>query len=200
MLLDKKNAGLVIKGMALLVALAFILSMVEYVAPYLGGGAGTQGAQQGVSDQRNAERAKELEARLKADPKDFGAAKELGDLYWDSGAGYVQSKDVTSAANYFMLAAQSYEKALKLQPANDNVRTDRATALYYSGDAEQAKKELRLVLKKTPSHANALFNLGLISKDTGDSEGAKWAWERYLKVEPNGDRAAQVKQDLPQLK
>ncbi len=203
MLLDKKNAGLVIKGLALIVALAFILSMIQYVAPFLTGSstpAGVNQQQGGVSTQQTDARAKDLEARLAANPKDFGVAKELGDLYWDTGASSLQAKDTSTAARYFSLSAVAYKKALKLAPGDTNVRTDRATALYYSGSAQEAKQELQAVLKANANHANALFNLGLIARETGDTKAARQAWERYLKVEPAGDRAAQVRQDLGQLK
>lgn len=191
---------MVVKGVALVVALAFIVSMIAYVVPFLSGNQTPTGTQPSGSDQQTQARAQQLKAQLARNPKDFPTARELGDLYWDAGASSLQSRDASKAADYFLQATGAYGTALKIDPKDTNVRTDMATAYYYSGNAARALKELAVVLKANPKHGNALFNLGLISKSTGNVAAAKAAWQKYLQVEPNGDRANQVRQDLAQLK
>lgn len=198
-MLDKKNAGVVIKVAAVLVAAAFVASYVPYLFQGSSGNVRTPG-QQGPSNQQTDARAEQLKAQLAKDPKDFSRARELGDLYWDAGGTNSKAQDATQSAKYFGLAAEAYTKALKVQPKDTNVRTDMATALFYSGDTSRARAELAKVLAVDANHPNALFNLGLIAKATGDTKTAKSAWEKYLKVAPNADNAAKVKQELSQLK
>jgi len=199
LLLDKKNAGVVVKVTAILVALAFVAMYALYLVQDP-----TQAPQNATTPaNQNAQvdaRAKELEAQLARNPKNVAIAAELGDLYWDAGGSNAQSGDATTAARYFALATKAYGAVLKQRPKDANVRTDMATAYFYSGDTARALKELNAVLKADPKHENALFNLGLVSRQTGDTAAAKAAWERYLKVAPKGETADQVRKELSQLK
>lgn len=199
--MDKKNAGIAVKGIALVVALAFILSMVAYVAPFFTSDQSqTPAPGGGVVDQRTEQRAEQLRLALAKNPKDVATATELGDLYYDAGAQYGQSGDASKAAGYFVLATQAYSKVLKLRPGDNNVRTDMATAFYYSGNAARAIKELRTVLAADPKHLNALFNVGLISQQIGDNATAKSAWSAYLKIDSTSQKAVKVKEELQKIK
>lgn len=197
--MDKKNAGVVVKVTAILVSLAFVAMYALYLVQDP-----TQVPQNSTTPvNQNAQvdaRAKELEAQLTRNPKNAAIAAELGDLYWDAGGSNAQSGDVTTAARYFGLATKAYGAVLKQRPRDVDVRTDMATAYFYSGDPARALKELNAVLKINPRHENALFNLGLVSKQMGDVAAAKSAWQRYLKVAPKGETADKVRQELSQLK
>lgn len=200
MLLDKKNAGVVVKIVALLVAGAFISMYALYLVQ---GPSTQQPTTPGTPTTQNPQvdaRAGELKAKLARDPKNIAIASELGDLYWDAGGTNAQSGDATTAAGYFQLATGAYGTVLKARPKDTNVRTDMATAFFYSGNPTRAIKELQTVLTIDPKHSNALFNLGLISKQIGDTKTAKSAWQRYLVVDPKGDNATKVQQELSQLK
>ena len=43
-------------------------------------------------------------------------------------------------------------------------------------------------------------NLGVVMRETGDLPGAVTAWERYLEIDPNGEHAADIRQELANLK
>ncbi len=205
MLLDKKNASVVVKIAAIAVAAAFVAA---YIPSLLQGwssaptGSGPQQQQQGapVDNKAADQRAATLRAQLAKDPKNFGIARELGDLYFDTGDNNLAARDQAKAASYYQLSAQAYEKALKLKPKDANVRTDMATVYFYSGNTKRAMKELDQVLAQQPNHANALFNLGVMAKSAKDTKTARTAWQRFLKIEPSGGRADKVRQDLAQLK
>lgn len=204
MLLDKKNAGLVIKIAAVLVAAAFIGSYIpdffQGGSPNPGSAPTQQGTQIQTANEQTDRRGAVLKQRLAKNPKDFETARELGDLYWDAGGTNGQAGDATKAATYFTQATEAYSQALKVKPKNADVRTDMATAFFYSGNMARARQELNRVLAQDPRHRNALFNLGLISKQTGDNKTARSAWQRFLKVEPSGENADKVRQELTQLK
>jgi cytochrome c-type biogenesis protein CcmH/NrfG len=121
--------------------------------------------------------------KLKANPKDAGALGQLGALY--------------SSAHQFQQAAEYYNKSLQLDPKNVAVRTQLASSLYYSGDVDNATKELQQVLKSDPKNANALFNLGMMKwKGQNDAAGAIATWQELLRTNPNLDRKPTVEQAI----
>ena len=59
--------------------------------------------------------------KLKADPANAGLLEKHREIYYD--------------AQQFPTAIDYYQRALKVQPSNTGVRTDMATAYWYTGDA-----------------------------------------------------------------
>jgi cytochrome c-type biogenesis protein CcmH/NrfG len=113
--------------------------------------------------------------KLKTTPNDAGLLAQLGSIY--------------NSMHQFKEAAQYYDKSLKLDPKNVPIRTELASSLYYSGDAEGALVQLDQALKYDPKDTNSLFNLGVIRwKGKKDAPGAIAAWQELLKVHPNLDR------------
>ena len=118
---------------------------------------------------------------LKRNPKDAKLLAQVAALY----AGTHQFKD---AVGY-------YEKALAIDPRNVTTRTELASSLYYSGDADGALRELQKALKYEPNDVNALFNLGMIRyKGKDDAAGAITAWQQLLNTHPDLDRKPLVEQ------
>ncbi len=94
-----------------------------------------------------------------------------------------------------------YTRALKIDPKNADVRTDMAVMYRNLKDFDRALKELKQAASDNPRHGNSRFNLGIILlHDKNDPKGAMAAWEEYLKVDPSGERANQVRQQLDQLR
>ena len=115
-----------------------------------------------------------LEA-LKKKPKDAKLLAQVAALY--------------ASTHQFKDAAAYYEKSLAVDPKNVTTRTDLASNLYYSGDADGALRELQQALKYKPDDVNALFNLGMIRyKGKDDAPGAIAAWQQLLKAHPDLDR------------
>jgi cytochrome c-type biogenesis protein CcmH/NrfG len=115
-----------------------------------------------------------LEA-LKKKPKDANLLAQVAALY--------------ASTHQFTEAAAYYEKALAADPKNVTMRTDLASNLYYSGDADGALRELQQALKYKPDDVNALFNLGMIRyRGKDDAAGAIAAWQQLLKAHPDLDR------------
>jgi len=84
------------------------------------------GSQQegGASPEMLAQAAQPLLAKLQANPKDFDALTQLGNLYYD-GRAYTQ-------------AIEYYNKALEVNPKNPDVITDLGTAYWYTGNPDKA--------------------------------------------------------------
>ena len=54
-------------------------------------------------------------------------------------------------------------------------------------------------MKADPNHALAQYQLGMTALNLGQIQDAVTALEAYLKVDPNGPKAAEVKASLPAL-
>jgi len=128
-----------------------------------------------------------LKSILKEDPKNLKALIELGNLYFDS--------------DQMDLAIQTYSKALELDPKNANVRTDMGIMYRRKGDPDRAVAEFRRAAQDDPGHVNSRYNIGVVLlHDKGDLKGALAAWEDFLKVEPGGPRAENIRNQMEKMK
>ncbi|HYU46575.1 MAG TPA: tetratricopeptide repeat protein [Terriglobales bacterium] len=122
--------------------------------------------------------------KLKKDPNNAQLLFQVGDIY--------------KQAHQFKEAASYYEKSLIVDPKNLEIRTDRASCLYYAGDTDGALIELQQSLKYDPKDANTLFNIGMIRwKGKQDANGALAAWKELLKSNPSLDQ--QKKESVQKL-
>jgi len=125
-------------------------------------------------------------AAIAKNPNDLNANIGLGNLEFDSGQ--------------WLKAIDYYSRALTIDPRNADVRVDRAIAYHATGDNDTAKKELVRATREKPDHKNAWLNLGVVNRELGNRAEAVRAWERYLKLDPNGERAAEIRQEMETLK
>jgi len=113
-----------------------------------------------------------LLAQLKSSPNDADLLYKIGNLYYD--------------AQQYPDAVKYYEDCLKLNPKATDVRTDMATAYHFMGQTDHALAEYAEVLKVDGTHANALFNTGMVKwQDKQDLSGAIAAWKKLLETNPN---------------
>jgi regulator of sirC expression with transglutaminase-like and TPR domain len=127
----------------------------------------------------------ELRERLQRNPNDLAALVNLANLYFDAGK-YPQ-------------AIAYYKRALALDPANPDTRTDYATALHGSGRDLEALRELESILASRPRFPEALFNQGVVANAIGRRTEAIGAFRSFLKVAPNDQRAADARTALQNL-
>jgi len=133
-------------------------------------------------------KAEPLLTKLKDNPNDAALLVQIGDIY--------------KQTHQFRDAAGFYDRSLKVDPKNAGVRSDLASALYYSGDTEHALDELQEALKYDAHNAAVLFNLGMIRwQGKKDSKGAIAAWQTLLKENPKlpADRKAAVERLIAQV-
>jgi cytochrome c-type biogenesis protein CcmH/NrfG len=127
-----------------------------------------------------------LEA-LKRNPKDTETLAKVGNLYYD--------------AQLYSKAIEYYQQALKITPANADVRTDMGTAMFYLGDSDKALAEFEKSLSYQPNHPNTLFNTGIVKwQGKKDAKGAIAAWEQLLKTNPNYPERQKVEDLLTRAK
>jgi len=128
-----------------------------------------------------------LQSILKDDPKNLNALIQLGNAYFDT--------------DQFDRAIETYSKALQIDPQNADVRTDMGIMFRRKGDSDRAIAEFKRAAEMDLRHVNSRYNLGIVLlHDKGDIKGAIKAWEDYLKVEPAGPRAENIRNRIGKLK
>jgi cytochrome c-type biogenesis protein CcmH/NrfG len=132
-------------------------------------------------------KAEPLLAELKSDPNNADTLNHLGMIY--------------KTAHQFKEAENYFQKSLQADPKNVDVRTDLASCLYFTGDADGAIAELKKALTYDPNHSGALMNLGIIEyKAKNDTKDAIAAWEKLLKANPDFDQKELVQHMIDQAK
>ncbi len=87
-----------------------------------------------------------------------------------------------------------YEKALTFNANDINVSTDLGTALWYVGRADAALAQYDHSLTLDRTHAQTLFNLGIVrAEGKHDYAAAIEAWESLLKANPSYPAADKVR-------
>jgi len=124
---------------------------------------------------------------LEKDPNNLQALISLGNAYFDT--------------NQYQQAIDAYYKVLSIDPKNPDVRTDMGIMYRKLKQFDKAIEALRQAARDDPRHLNSRFNLGVVLKyDKNDFQGAIQAWEEFLKLSPDDDRAAMVKQEIQAMK
>jgi len=125
--------------------------------------------------------------QLKSDSDNVELLTKAGNIYYDT-------QQYPTAIDY-------YRRVLNLQPANTAVRTDFATAIWYTGDADTAIAEFNKTLSLEPNKPNTLFNLGVVKwQGKMDVNGALAAWQKLLDTNPNYENKQKVLELMAQAK
>ncbi len=90
---------------------------------------------------------------------------------------------------------------MEIDPTNADVRTDLGIMYRRKGEYDRAIAEFKKAGEIDPKHVNSRYNLGIVLlHDKGDFKGAIKAWEEYLKVQPTGPRAENIRNQLTRMK
>ena len=128
-----------------------------------------------------------LRSMLKDDPKNLNVLIQLGNLYFD--------------ADQFSQAIEVYSRALEIDPKNADVHTDMGIMYRKKRDFDRAIAEFKKAAELDPEHVNSRYNLGIVLlHDKQDIKGAIKAWEDYLRVEPTGPRADNIRNQMDKMK
>jgi len=142
---------------------------------------------QGPNPAEVATKVQALKDIVKKDPKNLSAWVDLGNLYFDS--------------NQPQEAIQAYQQSLAIKPDNADVLTDMGIMHRKLGEFDKALEEFRKATKADPKHINSRYNIGLVLlHDKQDIKGAILAWEEYLKVDQNSERAQRLKGQIEKMK
>ena len=144
--------------------------------------AGQSGGQQQAPPLDEA-RVQTLTAAFKSDPKNAGAALQLGNLYFD-------------AARY-PDAIKWYQEAVRLDPKNPDASTDLGITYYYSGQTDQALAQFETSLKIDPRHAKTYLNKGIVlAFGRQDMASAEAAFKQVVDLAPDSPEGQAAKKAL----
>ena len=114
---------------------------------------------------------------------------------------------VYNAQKKYDLAQQAGAKYGQLAPSagaggggGAEAAYNQGVILFNSQKYQEAKAQFEAAVKANPNMALAQYQLGMTSLNLGQIPEAVKALEAYLQLEPNGDKAAEVKTALPALK
>jgi len=118
-------------------------------------------------------------------PTDYPSLVQMGNQFMDEG-------------NYPM-AAELYRRALAIDGSSADVRSDFGSCLHAMGLPQRALEEFRKIISEHPDHTVAYFNLAIVFQGVGEKDSARFYWEKYLQLDPNGQRAEAARQYLKNL-
>lgn len=112
---------------------------------------------------------------------------------------------IYNAQKKYDLAQQAGAKYGQLAPAGAagggaEASYNQGVILFNSQKFQEAKEQFEAAVKANPNMALAQYQLGMTALNLGQIPDAVKALEAYLQIEPNGEKAGEVKTALPALK
>jgi cytochrome c-type biogenesis protein CcmH/NrfG len=130
---------------------------------------------------------KQLEDKVKSDPKNVGILMELGAM---------QAEQLN-----FAEAAKWYKQAVAADGKNVDLRNYLGESLFQANQIDESLAVFRETLALFPSHPEALFDYGyILLQGKNDAKGAIESWEKLVKDNPNFDQIDRVKQLIKAVK
>jgi cytochrome c-type biogenesis protein CcmH/NrfG len=130
---------------------------------------------------------KQLEDKVKSNPKDIASLTELGGIQAEQGN--------------FTEAAKWYKQAVAADPKNIEMRNYLGEALFQANNIDESLAVFRETLVINPTHPEALFDYGyILLQGKDDAKGAIDSWEKLVKTNPNFDQLDRVKQLIEAVK
>lgn len=131
--------------------------------------------------------------------------KKVIDLDANSADAYSGLAALYNALKKYDLAQAAGAKAASLAPAgagggSAEASYNQGVILFNSQKFAEAKVQFEAAVSTNPGMALAQYQLGMAALNLGQIPDAVKALEAYLQIEPNGDKAAEVKTSLPALK
>jgi tetratricopeptide (TPR) repeat protein len=118
-------------------------------------------------------------------PTDYASLVQRGNEFMDQG-------------NYPM-AAEHYRRALAIDSNSADLRSDFGSCLHAMGLPQRALEEFRWIISTDSNHPIVLFNLGIVFQTLGETDSARYYWEKYLEIDPQGRPAEAARQYLKDL-
>lgn len=196
MAINKAKSSPVVKIVLIFLIIAFVTSFISLSGvfsgtpaqtPQQGGGAdplATVNAQYRPTVQA-------LTAQLQSDPASYTVLVSLGNTYFDWAAQTQQASQTSTAVAgadqpLWVAAKDAYRRAVDVKSGEPPVMVDYAIVTFYTGDTNEAIKLAESVSKSSPEFAPAWFNLGIFYGAVGQNQKGVAAFERYLKLDPQG--------------
>lgn len=131
----------------------------------------------------DAARVQALTTILESDPKNAGAAVQLGATYFE--------------AERFAEAIKWYEEGIRLDPDNADAIAQLGMSYFVTQGPDPALQQFEHSLRISPNHPRTLLNKGIVLwQGKKDLKGAAEAWEALVAAAPNTPEAQMAQQGL----
>jgi tetratricopeptide (TPR) repeat protein len=96
--------------------------------------------------------------------------------------------------------AQRYlTQILEHEPGNVDARLELGRELFETGDVKGAIEQTGTILKANPNHTEALYNMGAIYGNLGNSRMALLHWNRLIATAPESESSSKARQMIALL-
>ena len=120
---------------------------------------------------------------IKNDPKNAGAALQLGNAYFD--------------AERYTDAITWYEESVRLDPKNPDASTDLGISYYYTGQTDRALQQFEQSLKIDSRHTKTMLNKGVVlAFGKQDLAGAEAVWKQVVALSPDSPEGQAARRAL----
>ncbi len=218
MAIDKSNTPAWMKVVLWVVIIAFVMSFIglggtSIYTLFTGGQSKPANTTANASDALKQQYQPQVDAftqLLQSEPTSYTVLVNLGNTYMDWAGGLeqtfaqAQQSQLTTAQaelrfSLYTNAKDAYDKALKIKATEAPVLGDYAITLYSTGDVNGAILWMEKAVVIQPDLPVLWFNLGNFYAQAGQLDKSKEALNRYLKLDPKGDRAQAAKDALKKL-
>jgi tetratricopeptide (TPR) repeat protein len=128
-------------------------------------------------------RVQALTTILKNDPRNAGAALQLGNTYFE--------------ADQFDEAAKWFQEAMRLDPKDAEASTQLGMTYFFTKGPDPALAQFEHSLKISPNHPGTLLKKGIVLyRGKQDLSGAAAAWQTLVEKAPNSPEAQVAKEGL----
>lgn len=138
--------------------------------------------------------------QLKKDRDNEQLWMQLGRVQLDWADSYQQENRVSEARIKYQDSLASFQRVVELNPENLKARNNLASIYFVLGNTELSISEYVRIIELDPKFSDAYFNLGVVLWRHRDLKGALRAFETYLEVAPEGERAQEAKKAIEELK
>jgi tetratricopeptide (TPR) repeat protein len=138
--------------------------------------------------------------QLLQNPGDQQTIVRLANLYFDEGTEQLARNNVQSGIASLNQAISYYERALEADPESPELRTDLGTAYNRVQRKEEAIAEFMKVLEYRPDFLTAMFNLGVVHHQMGNTSAAREWYQKAAEAGPGttmGEAARERLSTLP---
>ena len=124
--------------------------------------------------------------KIASETGDIKDKKNAGELYYEA---FSHALDESRAKAYGQKASAYLEQVLAQQPSNLEIKNKLAMTYVSTTNPMQGIKMLREVLEEDKNNQTAIFNLGLLSVQSGQYDKAAERFEKLIKLSPENIQA-----------
>jgi cytochrome c-type biogenesis protein CcmH/NrfG len=180
------SGNAILSSIFLLAVIVTVLYGYRYVVPTKESQVHTHTTPMNQSAQVDPNKLNQLQQQLNQNPQGVKENIDMGNFLFDHGQ--------------FEQALLYYNKALERDDKNIDAIVDAGVCYFELKRFDLANKYFKRALEINPNHPNTLYNLGIVSAQTGDMAGMMEYWATLMRIAPESLPAQNAKRMIEQIK